>query len=222
MTKNYEAPWLEQASAPDYSALLDTGEWIIYFKSGGLYLLEDDGTEHGPFNNAAIGAGGGTGEIFVGAASMWPSTTAGSGDATKTEYTTNDQNLFGLAFDQTTQEHAEFTIWMPDDWDAGTVTFKAVWTANSGSGNAAFNLQGVAYADSDAIDASWGTAQEVIDTLLTAGDVHYSAESSAITIGGGAAAGELVQFRVYRNTGTPSDLDADAILLGIKVYYSKS
>lgn len=37
----------EQASAPDTPA---SGYWRIYAKSDGLYIVEDDGTEHGPFS----------------------------------------------------------------------------------------------------------------------------------------------------------------------------
>lgn len=50
MPFNYDATWEEQAAAPDTPA---TGKWKIYFKSDGVYVLEDDGTEHGPLEAAS-------------------------------------------------------------------------------------------------------------------------------------------------------------------------
>lgn len=159
-------------------------------------------------------------EIFIPAYQMWPSTTAGSSAVTKSEAATNDQNTQSLDFDQTTQEHAEFTLWMPDDWNAGTITYKVVWTAAAGTPaeTVEWDLQARAYANDDAIDQAWGTAVEVSDALLAAGDIHYTSESAALTIAGTPAAGELVQFRVYRDVN--DTLAADALLLGIKIYFT--
>lgn len=162
-----------------------------------------------------------TGEIFLTAAGGWPSTTSGSAIPVQNEYTTNDVDLFSMDFDQSTNEYGQWTVWMPDNWDGGTVSFKAAWTAASGSGNVEWNLQGRAYADDDAIDQAWGTQQNVIDTLLAVDDMHISLESPAITLAGSPAGGQVVQFRIYRNAATASDLNADAQLFGIKVYYTK-
>lgn len=158
-------------------------------------------------------------EIYVPAYQMWPSTTNGSSAITKTEYTTNDQDLQSLDFDQTTQEHAQFTLVMPDDWNAGTITYKAWWTAAAGSAaqTVEWNLQARAYANDDAIDAAWGTAIEVSDALIATGDIHVTSESAALTIANTPSAGELVQFRVYRDVA--DTLAADAKLLAIKLYY---
>ena len=164
-----------------------------------------------------------TGEIFVGSASIWPSTTSGAAAPAKNEYTTNDQDIYEMAFDATSDEFGQFSIWMPDFWDAGTVTFKAVWTAASSSGDVIWGLQGRAYANDDAIDAAWGTAQTVTDTLTATGDICVTSESSAITLAGTPAAGEFCQFRVYRDADAGGDtLAADAALIGIKVYYTKA
>lgn len=164
-----------------------------------------------------------TAEIFLPASSMWPSTTGGCADAAKTEYTTNDQDLYELAFDASTDEYAQATIWMPDDWDGSTITFKPVWTAASSTGDVIWGLQGRSYANDDAIDQAWGTAQTSTDTLLATGDIHYGPESSAITLAGTPAAGELIQLRVYRDADAGGDtLAADAKLLGIKIYYGRA
>lgn len=162
-------------------------------------------------------------EIFLTAAGGWPSTTGGCAANTKNEYGTNDLDLYSLDFDQTTEEYAQWSVWMPDDWDAGTITAKFVWSAASGTGDVIWALQGRSFANDDAIDQSWGTAQTVTDTLLATGDIHYSSVTSAITLAGGPAAGELVQFRVYRDADAGGDtLNADARLLGVKLYFTRA
>ena len=216
MTKNYDATWEEQGSAPSTPA---SGLWKVYFKSGGMYVLEDDGTEHGPFNQSTQLEG----ELFLAANDGWPSTTDGCAALAKTEHGTNDIDLQTLDFDKTSQEHAQWSVWMPDTWDAGTVTYKAVWTAAAGTPaeTVEWNLQGRAYANDDAVDAAWGSAIEVSDALIATDDIHYTSESAAVTLAGTPAAGELVQFRAYRDIAG-DNLDDDAKLLGIKVYYQKA
>ena len=111
---------------------------------------------------------------------------------------------------------------MPDNWNAGTITVKFVWTAAAGSGDVVWAFQGVSYADNDAIDALWGTAQTITDTLTAIDDVCVTAETSAMTLAGTPAAGELAQFRAYRDADNGSDTHSDdAMLLGIKIIYTR-
>jgi hypothetical protein len=154
---------------------------------------------------------------------MWPSTTAGCAANAKVEFGTNDVDLYTLDFDADADEFAQVSVWMPTDWDGSTITAQFAWTAASSTGDVVWGLQGRAYANDDAVDQAWGTAQTVTDTLLATGDIHYTAESSAITLAGTPASGQLVQFRVYRDADAGGDtLAADAQLLGVKIYYQKS
>lgn len=162
-----------------------------------------------------------TGEIFLTAAGGWPSTTNGCATNTKNEYPTNDVDLYSLDFDGASAEYAQWSVWMPDDWNGGTVTADFIWTAASGSGTVIFGLQGRSYANDEAIDQAWGTAQEATDTLLAVDDFHFSPTTAAITLAGTPAAGEFVQFRAYRDGATDTHA-ADARLLGIKVYYTRA
>lgn len=217
MTRNYDATWQELAAKPDTPG---STKWKVYFKAAGLYVLEDDGTEHGPFNATVVPS---SGEIFLPAFSGWPSTTTGCAAAAKLEYVTNDQDLYSLDFDASANEYAQWSIWMPDNWNAGTITFKAVWTAAAGTltNTYEWNLQGLSYANDDPIDAAWGAAVEISDALIALGDIHYTAESGAVTIGGTPAAGEYVQFRAFRDAVNDTG-DDDGKLLGIKIYYTKA
>lgn len=156
--------------------------------------------------------------IVIPAGSMSPTTTAGCASVATVEAGTNDVDYKVLDFDTTTVESAWILFQMPNNWDGGTITFKPVWTAASGSGTVCFGLKGRAYADDDAIDQAYGTEQTSTDTLITAGDVHIGPESSAITLAGTPAGGQLVQLKVTRQTGSDT-LGVDARLIGIRILY---
>lgn len=139
------------------------------------------------------------------------------------EMATNKQPVLSLDFDPTTQEYAVLWWTPPKRWDGGTIAFKVYWTAASGAGGVAFSLQGVAYSDDDAIDAAYGTAISVTDTLITAGDIHVSAASAAMTIAGSPADADTIALRVSREVANGSDtLAVDAQLLGVVITYTAS
>jgi hypothetical protein len=170
---------------------------------------------------AAAAPPGGVQSIPVLAAAMTPSTTNGAASNT-TETTTNDVMLPTLDFDSTTQEHAQFLFPMPKSWDEGTLTAQFIWTADSGSGDCIWGIQAVAMSEGDALDAAWGTAEEVTDSLTTAGDQHSSSWTDPITPGGSPVEGDVVAFRVYRKAADGADtLDGvDARLIGIRLNYT--
>lgn len=154
--------------------------------------------------------------IPVSASAMTPNTTNGAAQGT-TETTTNKVMVRTLDFDTTTQEGAQFSIPMPKGWNEGTVTFQPLWTADSGSGTVVFELRGVALSDDDALDTAFGTGQTSTDTFLTAGDVHIGPESSAITIGGSPAEGDIVFFQIRRVPASDT-LGVDARLISIRLF----
>jgi hypothetical protein len=168
---------------------------------------------------AAIGATGVIGKqaIFIPASAMSARTTNGAA-AFSTELTTNDVMISGYDFDTSTVEAVQFFAALPKQWNEGTVTFRAFWTAASGSGTVAFSLRARAASDDDAMDGSWGTAVTMTaDTLLTANDLHVGAESAAVTIGGSPAEGDVIFFEVARETGSDT-LGVDARLIGIELF----
>ncbi|HYE47010.1 MAG TPA: hypothetical protein VEA44_14705 [Caulobacter sp.] len=156
--------------------------------------------------------------IWVPAGAMVTRSTNGAAAGT-TELSSNKVMLKTFDFDASTQEHVQFQVAMPKSWNESTVTAVFHWTAASGSGNVIWGLQGLATSDDDAMDAAFGTAQEVTDTLLTANDNHRTSATSAITIAGTPAAEDLVIFQVYRKAASASDtLAVDAKLLGVKLF----
>jgi len=158
--------------------------------------------------------------IFLSAQSGIPTTTAPCASATQVESSTNDVNYYHLAFDKTTVEYAEWNFAMPDNYDGGALTARFYWTVASSSLNVIWRIAGRAFADSDAIDQAFGTAVAVTDTVLTALDIHISGESAAFTLAGTPAGGQFVAIRVNRFASDGGDdLDADALLLGVKLIY---
>jgi hypothetical protein len=156
--------------------------------------------------------------IFVPSGAMTSRTTNGAASGT-TELATNDVMLSSLDFDQTTEEGAGFWIAMPKSWNESTVTFKPFWTAASGSGGVVWGLAAYSFSDDDAMDTAVSGQQTSTDTLITANDMHIGPESSAITIGGTPAEGDMVYFEITREVANGSDtLSADAKLLGVHVY----
>jgi hypothetical protein len=185
------------------------------------------GSLFGTASFALSSAGGSTavpGQIILSAAGGWPSVTSGSNPTTQTQTTTNLVNFQFLGFPDTIQTHANWAMAMPSDYNGGTITAVFYWVAGSASTNSVvWGLAGRAFADGDAIDQSFGTAQETTDANQSNDDVNISPATPAITLGGSPAASNFVQFRAYRNPANASDtLAATAELLAIRITYTRS
>lgn len=166
------------------------------------------------------GGGGGSTNVWIPAAQWIPRTTNGCGIDSR-ELTTNKINTDELLFDPAAIEYAQAMVVLPNNWNAGTVTARFFWTASTGSGSVVWALRARSYADDDALDQAMGTAQSVTDTLLTTNDMHISAATSAITIGGTVANGNAIIFEAYRDATNGSDtLGSDARFLGLQISYT--
>jgi len=211
------------ASNPAYfkevssGATPSSGQVSLYAKTDGkMYYKDDLGVE------TEVGGGGstipGSSNLWIPAAQLVPKTTAGCGVNSR-ETTTYDQNYDTCVFDSVTQEYADFTVVMPDNYDLGTITAKFHWTAfTASSGTVAWGIKGVSLTNDDPLDTDAGTPQTVTDTYILSGDEHVTDYTSAVTIAGTPQANERVQFTVFRD---PADtLGADAELIGIEIVYN--
>lgn len=158
--------------------------------------------------------------MWIPAAAMLPRTTNGPAYG-YVETTTNKIILRTLDFDAATAEYAQFQVRMPKSWNEGTVTAYFVWSNASGAGSVVWALRAVAISDGDVLDAAFGTAVTVTDSVTTAGDLMQTSETGAMTIAGTPALGDLVTFEVYRNATSGSDtLAVDARLSGVVIIYT--
>lgn len=186
------------------------------------HYLKTQGAAANPVWAAVSASGGGSTNIWIPASAWIPRTTTGAGIDSR-EQSTNKINTDELLFDAGTDEFAQAMIVMPSNWNAGTVTAKFHWTASTGSGDVVWGLSGRAYANDDALDQAQGTAQTVTDTLTATNDLDITSATSAITLGGTAAAGNPVIFEVYRDANAAGDtLAADARLLGVEISYTST
>lgn len=196
------------------------GDVIVDDAAGESVTISKWGTARATTQDVADlggGSSGGTYDIPIHAAAMTPRTTTGAA-AGSAETTTNKVMKVTYDFDAAADEFAQFQLPMQKSWNEGTITAKFIWTADAGTAAqvARWGIQAVAISDDDALDAAFGTAQEVDDALLATGDVHHSAFTSAITIGGSPAERDLVVFQVFRNADHANDnLAADAKLIAV-------
>lgn len=152
-----------------------------------------------------------------------PSATGGCAPLAIIATSANQPDLRTLDFDASTAEYAQFSVRMPKNWDRGTLTAVFVWNHGSTTTNfgVVWGIQAVAIGDDDAIAAAFGTAVTVTDTGGTTNDRYTSPATSAMTVAGSPAVGDVVNFRVYREATNGSDnLAIDARLEGVVVFYS--
>jgi hypothetical protein len=181
----------------------------------------DTGRAVTPANVAAAYQGLQT--IFIPAAAMKPTVSNGCAVLTSVETTSGRPDMIVLDFDDAADEHAQFQIAMPKSWDEGTITFQ-VWhtTTATDTDGVAWGLQGVACSDGDTIDVAYGTPVVVTDAYQsTAEDLYVTAVSSAVTIAGTPAAGDMCFFRIFRDVSDAADTATeDARLIGVQLLFT--
>lgn len=125
-----------------------------------------------------------------------------------------------LDFDAAVPESAQATLVLPKAWDGGTLAVQLLWTAPTGPGGVAWTVEGVAVADGESLDAAFGAAVTVTDSVSAPESLQATDESAALTPAGTAADGGVVVLRITRAVDHMADtLAADAQLLGLRVFY---
>jgi hypothetical protein len=165
--------------------------------------------------------------LWIGAGAMTPSETNGA-TAETVEYGTNDITHDVMRFAGADNDtHAEFDVVMPEAWDRSTIKVKVYWTAG-GDANpdeyVEFYLAAGARGDDDPLDAALGTAVDIADQVVADEDLHITAASGALTVGGSPALGDLVHFKLsrdYDHDGGGTAMDVDADVLGVLIQYKR-
>jgi len=159
-------------------------------------------------------------DMIVPASAMFTTTTNGA-EFLATEVGVDKPMYQTFDFDQSTEEHVQFTIPMPRNYNNGTITARFYWLSSSSSGDVVWAIAGRGYADDEAIDAAFGTEQTTTSTMTATDDVNVSDFTSAMTLAGTVADGSMIQFQVTRNAAAGGDdLAADAKLFAIVFTYT--
>jgi|TARA_Y100000034_G_scaffold113547_1_gene148685 hypothetical protein len=162
--------------------------------------------------------------IWVPACAMRPTASNGCATITDVETTSGRPDMQVLDFDTGSDEHAQFQVGFPKNWNEGTVTFRVFWTSTAtDTDGVAWGLQGVSVANDATIDVAYGTAVVVTDDNISAAeDCLVTSTSSAVTIAS-AAADTLTFFRIFRDVSDANDdMAEDARLLGCQIFYTSS
>lgn len=161
--------------------------------------------------------------IWMPASSMLVGATANPARAVH-EIASGTNYVSVLDFDGgSTVERAFFQIAFPKSWNEGTVTYQVFWYSTAtDTDSVAWFMDAAAVSDAETVGVTWGTAVEVDDAAQSnASRLLVSTVSSALTIGGSPAAGDLCFFRFYRDPTDSGDTHAeDARLLGVKIFYT--
>jgi len=168
-------------------------------------------------------AGVGKQSIWIPSAAITPTKSNGCAARTQVETTAGRPDMDVLDFDASSDEHAQFSVAFPKQWNLGTVTYQAFWTTTAtDTDGVAFALQGVSVSNDETIDVVYGTAIVVTDDNGGAAeDCMVTAESSAITIAGTPVDDDLCYFRFFRDVSDGNDdMTEDARLIGIKLFYT--
>ncbi len=211
------------------SGLALTDELLISdagtLKKGDVSLIADaiDGAgidaSAGTLVNAVIGKQ----SMWIPAAAMYPTQSAGCAAIAGVETTAGKPDMYVLDFDASTPENAQFSVAFPSYWNESTITYQIYWTSTATDTDAViWDVSAVAVSDSDTIDATFGTIVSVTDNAISAAeDLYITGESSALTVGGTPAAGDLVYFNIQRDADEGGDtLGEDARLIGMKIFYT--
>jgi len=163
--------------------------------------------------------------IFIPAGAMCPSPANG---ATAGAISFTNVKRDTMAFSNTVEQGAEFDVVMPEDWDAGTVRFKFLWTAydatKAEAGEAvAWKIGAYSSADEDAITNAPTTFVTVTDSLSQVNELHRTGTTDALTMNGTRGAGNMVHFVVKRNVSAETNqVDTEALLLGVWIQYGRT
>ena len=163
--------------------------------------------------------------FMLSAAGIIPATTSGCSDPVQVETTTNKVNFKYVNFDKDSIEIGWWNHPLPSDYGGGTITYKVYWAfVGATAYKVAWDLSAVAIGNNDAYDAAVGTEIQVNDEGSASSKIYTTDESSALTIAGSPAAGDMVFWRLRRvaNDGTNDTLDVDARFLYVVITYTRA
>lgn len=158
-------------------------------------------------------------DFWVDAGAMCPST-----NAPESRQITN--GLFSIvadvwAFDDTVDESVQFKVAMPDIWRGnGYLNIKVYCATEEAAGTMRWLVQAGAASHDDPLAISLSTSYWFTNTVTAANDLLVSS-GGALGVAGSPVLGDLVFFKVTRDTGAWDTVAGDMFLLGISIQYGE-
>lgn len=197
------------------------------FNGVGTVVTFDQGTTAGasPLQIPTVDDILGKETAWIPATAMFPQTTNGCASLAQVEISANEPELNVLDFDGAgATENAQFTVKFPKSWDSAAIQFRVFWTVNAAvTTDCRWVLESVSRANDEPYAAAFPAGAAVVDTSLNlANDLHVTALTSH-TVGGTPADGELVPFRIRRESGNGADtMTQDGRLIGVEIVFVNS
>ena len=158
--------------------------------------------------------------IWVPANAMNPTESNGCSSITAVETTSGRPDMQVLDFDKDSDEFAQFTVAFPKSWNLSTVSYQVFWSGLAATTEVDWMVDAVAMNDNETINVVYGTAVVVTDAAQGAvEELLVSDESTALTIAGTPADGDLTYFRIGRDV-SGDDMAGDARLHGVKIFFT--
>jgi hypothetical protein len=205
------------------ASVSDTIEIIVFdiFSVADTVSAKDGGNFGGDINSNGLPVKvAGKESMWIPSLAMKPTVSNGCSLHTSEETTAGRPDMIVLDFDKDADEFAQFQIAFPKSWDEGTITYQVYWSGISATTNVSWTLQGVAISSGGDIDVVYGDAIAVVDATTADVEIaHVSAESSAVTIAGNPAEGDICYFRIGRDI-SEGNMAGDARLHGIKLFFN--
>lgn len=198
-----------------------SGGTTVIVSDGEIKFIHADGTDTVEIGGSSRGLQ----TIWMPSTAMQPTVSNGCGALSNVETVAGQPDQHILPFDTAADEHAQFEVAFPKSWNKGTITFRIFWTHQGGQtgglDGVAWALQGVALSSGDLFATAYGTAVVVTDDQVTGDAVYVTSISTAVTISGTPAEGDLTIFRLFRDVSDAlDDLDIDAQLVGVQIFYT--
>jgi hypothetical protein len=165
-------------------------------------------------------------EVFP-AGAMWFPGTQPAGALVAREVSANNPSVPYIPFIDTSETRAHFGgVPFPNRWNGSTITFEVGYTHQGGQtgglDGVSWELKAVAIADDGTFDVAFGTGVNVTLDRANANDVHRTAESSVVTVGGTPGDADTVYFQIARDTAdVADDLNINAELLWVRIFWTE-
>lgn len=126
------------------------------------------------------------------------------------------------AFDDTVDQSVQWKLAMPDIWRGnGYIRIKVYCTTEEAAGTMRWLIQAGAASHDDPMALSLSTSYWFTNTVTAANDLLVSS-GNAIGVAGSPVLGDLVFFKLTRDTSVGDTVAGDMYLLGVSIQYGEN